>query len=163
MYDGLTPARRLALHRSAGEALEALYGRHPEPHLTELAHHFAVAAPAGDVEKAVAYAQRAGARASELLAHEEAARVDQLALSVLELDHGSDEALDCRLNLELGDALARGGDLASAKDSFLRVASIARSLGTPRHLQSPPSGTGGGLSGPVRQATAWSWRCSRRH
>jgi len=78
LYDGLTPARRLALHRSAGEALEALYGRHPEPHLTELAHHFAVAAPAGDVEKAVAYAHRAGARASELLAHEEAARLYEL-------------------------------------------------------------------------------------
>ena len=143
LYDGLTPARRLVLHRSAGEALEALYGRHPEPHLTELAHHFAVAAPAGDVEKAVAYAQRAGARASELLAHEEAARLYELALSVLELDRGSDEALDCRLNLELGDALARGGDLARAKDAFLRAASIARSLGDAEALAIAALGYGG--------------------
>ena len=143
LYDDLTPARRVALHRSAGEALEALYARHREPHLSELAHHFAVAAPGGDVPKAVDYARQAGAHASGLLAHEEAARLYELALSVLELDREADNALECRLNLELGDALARGGDLARARDAFLRGASLARSLGNADEFAAAALGYGG--------------------
>ena len=77
--------RRGQLHRRAGEALEGLYERDPEPHLAELAYHFFEAAPGGDVEKALDYARRAGARALELLAYEEAARFYQLALQALDL------------------------------------------------------------------------------
>ena len=39
LYDELTPARRLQLHRQAGEALEAAHPADLDPHLTELAHH----------------------------------------------------------------------------------------------------------------------------
>ena len=143
LYDSLTPARRIALHRDAGEALEALYARHPEAHLSELAHHFALAAPGGDRTKAVDYASQAGAHASQLLAHEEAARLYELALSVLELDRHADAALECRLTLALGEALARGGDLAQAKDAFLRAASIARSLSDAEGLAAAALGYGG--------------------
>ncbi len=143
LYDGLTPARRVALHRRAGEALEDLYARHREPHLTELAHHFALAAPGGDVAKAVDYARRAGDQASQLLAHEEAARLYELALSSLAMDTAAEEVLECRLYLALGDALARGGDLARAKDAFLRAASIARSLGDAEALATAALGYGG--------------------
>ncbi|HEX2303045.1 MAG TPA: BTAD domain-containing putative transcriptional regulator [Gaiella sp.] len=142
LYDGLTPARRVALHRSAGEALEDLYARHREPHLTELAHHFALAAPGGDAAKAVDYARQAGDHASQLLAHEEAARLYELALSSLAMDT-AEETLECRLHLALGDALARGGDLARAKDAFLRAASIARSLGDAEALAAAALGYGG--------------------
>jgi DNA-binding SARP family transcriptional activator len=142
LYDGLTHARRVALHRSAGEALEDLYARHREPHLTELAHHFALAAPGGDAAKAIDYARQAGDHASQLLAHEEAARLYELALSSLAMDT-AEETLECRLHLALGDALARGGDLARAKDAFLRAASIARSLGDAEALAAAALGYGG--------------------
>jgi DNA-binding SARP family transcriptional activator len=142
LYDGLKPARRVALHRSAGEALEDLYARHREPHLTELAHHFALAAPGGDAAKAIDYARQAGDHASQLLAHEEAARLYELALSSLAMDT-AEETLECRLHLALGDALARGGDLARAKDAFLRAASIARSLGDAEALAAAALGYGG--------------------
>ena len=39
LYDGLTAARRVRLHRRAVEVLEPLYGADPSPHLAELAHH----------------------------------------------------------------------------------------------------------------------------
>ena len=143
LYDGLTAARRVALHRSAGEVLEALYARHRELHLTELAHHFAVAAPGGGVPKAVDYARQAGAHASQLLAHEEAARLYELALSVLALDSGADASLECVLNLELGESLSRAGDLAQARDAFLRAAAIARSLGDAEALAAAALGYGG--------------------
>ena len=51
LYDGLTSARRVRLHRHAVQALEALYGGEPGPHLSELAHH---AMAAGMFEHAVA-------------------------------------------------------------------------------------------------------------
>ena len=143
LYDGLTPARRVAMHRLAGEALEYLYARNPEPHLTELAHHFVLAAPGGDAPKAVDLARRAGDQASQLLGHEEAARLYELALSALALDPAADEAYECRLRLALGDALARAGDLARAKDAFLRAAEMARSLGDAEALAAAALGYGG--------------------
>jgi predicted ATPase/DNA-binding SARP family transcriptional activator len=143
LYDSLTTARRVALHRRAGEALEELYARNPEPHLTELAHHFTVAAPGGEASKAVDLAQRAGDHAAQLLAHEEAARLYELALSALALDPAAEDALECRLHLALGDALARAGDLARAKDAFLRAAAMARSLGDAEALAAAALGYGG--------------------
>ena len=74
LYDGLTAARRMQLHREAGEALEAVYASDPEPHLAELAQHFVAAAPLGVADKAIEYARRAGDRAAIQLAFEEAAR-----------------------------------------------------------------------------------------
>src|SRR4051794_23649854 len=56
LYNGLTPSRRARLHGVAGEALEALYAGNPEPHLSELAHHFASAVPAVEPGRAIAYA-----------------------------------------------------------------------------------------------------------
>ena len=39
LYEGLTSARRVRLHRRAAEALESLYGDEPGQHLAELAYH----------------------------------------------------------------------------------------------------------------------------
>jgi predicted ATPase len=63
LYGELTTMRRVPLHRQIGEALEALYGANPEPHLAELAYHFFEAAQGGDVERAIAYAGPRAARA----------------------------------------------------------------------------------------------------
>ena len=44
--------------------MERVHAANPEPHLTELAHHFFQAAPGGDVDKAIDYATPAAQRAS---------------------------------------------------------------------------------------------------
>ena len=64
LYDDLSPARRVTLHREAGKARsEERYRSDLSPHLSaELAHHFARAAQGGDVDKAVEYCDRAGER-----------------------------------------------------------------------------------------------------
>ena len=80
LYDELTAARRMQLHREAGDALERTYASDPEPHLAELAQHFVAAAPLGVRDKAVRYARRAGERAAAQLAFEEAARHFEIAL-----------------------------------------------------------------------------------
>ena len=63
LYDELSTARRVRLHRQIAEVLEKLYVKSLDSHLAELAYHFFQAAPGGDVEKAVDYAVRAADRA----------------------------------------------------------------------------------------------------
>ena len=82
LYDGLTTARRVRLHRRAVEAFEELYGDDPGPHLAELAHH---ALGGHDYEKGRRYARRAGDHALAVVAFEEAAACRRTALDALEI------------------------------------------------------------------------------
>jgi hypothetical protein len=142
LYDELPPARRIRLHREIGEALERVY-EDPEPHLAELAYHFASAAPAGNVEKAIGYAKRAANRAVQLLAYEEAARLFEEALQALDLQPGGDARTECELLLGLGDARARAGDFGEAKRTFLQAAAIAKSAKISELLARAALGYGG--------------------
>jgi DNA-binding winged helix-turn-helix (wHTH) protein/tetratricopeptide (TPR) repeat protein len=85
LYSELSSPRRVRLHRRVADAIERLTQNMPNPPLAELAYHFSQAASAGAVDKAVDYAIRAGDRAADGLAHEQAARLFDLALHSLEL------------------------------------------------------------------------------
>jgi DNA-binding winged helix-turn-helix (wHTH) protein/tetratricopeptide (TPR) repeat protein len=85
LYSELSSPRRVRLHRRVADAIERLTQNMPNPPLAELAYHFSQAASAGAVDKAVDYATRAGDRAADGLAHEQAARLFDLALHSLEL------------------------------------------------------------------------------
>ena len=138
LYDELTAARRMQLHRKVGEALEAVYSCDSEPHLAELAQHFVAAAPIGTKNKAIAYARRAGDRAARQLAYEEAARHYEIALSL------TDEGLArCDLMLALGDAQARAGNSAASKQAFQEAAELAERAGLTEHLARAALGYGG--------------------
>jgi ActR/RegA family two-component response regulator len=143
LYDELPASRLVRLHGEIGEALEERYRRDLEPHLAELAHHFARAAPGGRVERAVAYARRAGERAIRLLAYEEAARLFELALRALELESSVDPLVECELLLALGDARTRAGAFTNAKETFLAAAEIARVEKLAEHLGRAAIGYGG--------------------
>ena len=84
LYNELSSPRRVRLHRRVADAIERLTENMPNPPLAELAYHFSQAASAGAVEKAIDYATRAGDRAADGLAHEQAARLFDLALHSLE-------------------------------------------------------------------------------
>jgi DNA-binding SARP family transcriptional activator len=143
LYDQLTTPRRVQLHRRAGKTLEALYAQDPEPHLSELAYHFFEAAPGGDAEKALEYAKLAGERALGQLAYEEAARFYEQALQALDLKHPGDALAQCELLLGRGEALAKAGSMAEAKEAFLTAANLARSSGLAEHLARAALGYGG--------------------
>ena len=138
LYDELTAARRMQLHREVGEALEAAYASDPEPHLAELAQHFVAAAPIGPRDKALAYARRAGDGAAAQLAFEEAARHYEIALTLV-----NDERGRCELLLAFGDAEARAGDTPASKDAFREAAALADRAGLPQHLARAAIGYGG--------------------
>jgi DNA-binding SARP family transcriptional activator len=139
LYDGLTTARRVRLHRLAVDTCEELYGQEPGPHLAALAHH---AIAGSDFDKGLRYAWRAADRALALLAYEEAARLYQTALDALALSAPADGGKRCELLLALGNAQMRGGDLA-AKETFTRAAEVARMLNAPEQLARAALGYGG--------------------
>jgi tetratricopeptide (TPR) repeat protein len=143
LYDGLPGARRVRLHREAGAALERRYGSDLEPHLAELAHHFIRAAPAGEVDKAVEYARRAGTEAVRQMAYEEAVRLFGLALATLELQPVVEPRRGCELLLGLGDAQARAGEEAVSKETFVRAAEVARTVPDASLLARAALGYGG--------------------
>jgi hypothetical protein len=118
---------RMAAHDSAGRALEHAYRGAIDAHLPEIAHHFLSAAPRGDLQKAVDYAQRAAQRALDSLAHEQAADLFARALEALEL-LDVDVARRAALLLGLGTAQSRAGRPA-ARGTFEAAISVARSIG----------------------------------
>jgi tetratricopeptide (TPR) repeat protein len=138
LYDELTAARRMQLHREVGEALEATYATDPEPHLAELAQHFVAAAPTGVRDKAIEYARRAGDRAAGQLAFEEAARHYEIALTLAD-----EQLVRCELLLALGDAKARAGDASASKNAFREAAELAERAGLAQHLARAAFGYGG--------------------
>jgi DNA-binding CsgD family transcriptional regulator len=129
LYDELTAARRVRLHRRIGEALERLYAAHLEPHLAQLAHHFFVAAMEARADKALMYAERAGAYADATLAYEAAAYHYDVALQALALQGARDEAQRCRLLIALGESHRKAGAFDRALATFQQAADLARCLG----------------------------------
>jgi DNA-binding SARP family transcriptional activator/tetratricopeptide (TPR) repeat protein len=140
LYEQLTTAHRVRLHREAAEALESLYGDEPGQHLAELAYH---AIAGRNFEKGLRCARLAGDGALELLAYEEAARLYRRALEALELSRLRDEPMRCELLLSLGEAEARAGNSRVAKATFLEAAGVARRRGLSTELARAAAGYGG--------------------
>lgn len=138
LYEELTAGRRLRLHRDAGEALRAIYSGDLDSHLAELAQHFFAAAPTGVANEAIEYARRAGDRAAAQLAYEEAVRLYEMALRLVDEPAGR-----CDLLLALGDAQARAGDSPASKEAFREAASLAEDLELPEQLGRAALGYGG--------------------
>lgn len=164
LYEELATAERNRLHLRVGEALEHLYGAHPDREfamgagrvlsaspgrvpstssgrsLTELAQHFCRALPGGDVEKAFQYSKRAGEECMALLAFEDAATHFEMALQALELRKpdgapARDVILQrCELLLSLGDAQMRAGERPKGRETFQQAATVASRIGAATRL-----------------------------
>jgi class 3 adenylate cyclase/tetratricopeptide (TPR) repeat protein len=130
LYEELSAARRVALHRRVAEAIEALHANNLDDHLPALAHHYARAsAPAGGTTKAVDYARRAGDRSLAQLAHDEAVTYYRQALELLDVDDGvADSPQRLELLIALGDAQRRAGD-PGHRESLISAARLAQEQG----------------------------------
>src|SRR5688572_6534295 len=130
LYESLTTARQVVLHRKTAEAIETIHQAALDDYLPTLAHHWAKAsAPVADITRAVEYARRAGDRALAQLANDEAARY--YASGVDLLDSGGADADDPRrvdLLIGRGEAQRRAGD-EGYRNTLLDAAEIARRLG----------------------------------
>jgi class 3 adenylate cyclase len=127
LYDELSAARRVALHRRVAEAIEETFAGRLDDHLPALAQHWAVATP--KTERPVDYARRAGDRALAQLAHDEAATWYHQAIQLLDAAQGpADEHSRMRLLMSLGEAQRAAGDSAY-RQTLLAGADLARRLG----------------------------------
>jgi class 3 adenylate cyclase len=129
IYDELTVNRRIRLHRKIALALESTTKLEDQAGVAELAHHFAMAAPGGDVDRAVSYADRAAQLADAALAYEEAARFYAVAAQTLEMVEPVDEARRAELMMCVGLAYKRAGDVDQAREAFRVAFRIGHALG----------------------------------
>jgi DNA-binding SARP family transcriptional activator len=135
VYGELSTLRRAAMHRRIGQAIEVLQAGCLDRHYAALARHFLLAAQGGhDLPRAVEYAMLAADQATAALAYEEAIGHCERALRALRQTAPADHATACRLLLRLGDGHWRAGEVARARDTFLRAAALARSLEEPELL-----------------------------
>jgi predicted ATPase/DNA-binding CsgD family transcriptional regulator len=126
LYDELRPARRRQLHGSVGAALEVSRRADIDALLPELARHFLAA---GDIDRAIDYATRAGQRAEALLAFEDAVDFFQTALDAMEQRAEPDDAARCRLLFLLGEALRKANAFPRALTTLRDAAALATELG----------------------------------
>ena len=84
LYDNLSAARRQSTHRRIAEAIEVIQLNHLDDSLPALTHHWAQTG--NEPDKAVDYATRAGQRALDQLAFDEAAGFFGQALALVEDD-----------------------------------------------------------------------------
>ncbi|MGH9038353.1 MAG: ATP-binding protein [Acidimicrobiia bacterium] len=130
LYDGLSAARRVTLHRRVAEAIEAVHATQLDDHLPALAHHYARAsAPAGVTSKAVDYTARAGDRALAQFANDEAVTYYRSALELLDAaERPRDEGRRLELLISLGEALRRAG-APGHREVLLEAARLAMGRG----------------------------------
>jgi tetratricopeptide (TPR) repeat protein len=122
LYDAIPRGRRLALHDAVARALEQDPAVVAGEGLAEIAHHYLEAAPAHDSQRAIDYARRAGDRAMETFAYDQAVGMYRGALGVT----GLTESQRGELLQALGEAQMRVGDTDAARQTLLRAADAAR-------------------------------------
>jgi class 3 adenylate cyclase/DNA polymerase III delta prime subunit len=149
LYDEVGSVNRARLHAELGLALEERSADRGDESLPALAHHFFQGMSAGaDPAKALDYTLRTAASATRGLAYETAAEQYQRAERILEETRPDAKERRCHLLLALGDVYWKSGEMAQARDAFMRAATLARALGLPEPLGEAAVGYGGtGYSG----------------
>lgn len=133
LHEELSTNRRVRMHWSVGEAIEARSGIGVDEVLDALAYHYGEGTLAGDPQKAVDVARRAATKATADLAFEAAAGHLERALGLLELFDRSPLELRCDLLLDLATALRNAGD-PGQRTTVFAAAEVARTLGDPQRL-----------------------------
>jgi tetratricopeptide (TPR) repeat protein len=128
LYEGLSAARRMQLHREIAAVLKARRAA-----ASEIAHHYLLGG-SGAAQDAIDWATRAGDDAAAQHAHEEAARHYAGALAVMERIGLDDVERTCDLLLAMGDELSRAGNAAQARAPLEQAAAIADREGWPERL-----------------------------
>ncbi len=123
LYRELGDDPRRALHGRIADALERL----APGQLAEIAHH-TLEGPSALLDRAVAHAIRAAARAQALLAYDEAVSTLVRARDAV-TRAGNPPAPRARVLLALGEARIRRGEAAAGKEDCREVAALARTLG----------------------------------
>ncbi len=146
LYESLTAARKIVLHRKAAEAIETSHEGALDDYLPALAHHWARAAAAAvaDTTRVVEYATRAGNRALAQLAHDEAAAYYRQAFDFLAVTEGpAEEPQRLELLISLGEAQRRAGQ-PEYRETLVATAKLAQAGGDSQRLSRAALAISGG-------------------
>jgi hypothetical protein len=127
LYDGLPMPERVALHRKAALALEAVQSA--ESHSAEIAHHFYRSLALGDHGRATQACLRAAAEADALYAYDDAARLYGWALESQVLDPTVSPRARAEALLRAGGAQRNAGRDGAGKRTLGRMFELAREHG----------------------------------
>ncbi len=134
IYREIDAGRRVELHRAIAKAIKDTYAPVPDNRMAELAYHSCEATLGPDLDEAIGNARRAASIAKAKLAYEEAARLLEMALRVLDVSASADDVTRCDLLLEMAEVLNQAGILTSAKRASLRALEIAGRLDSAERL-----------------------------
>ena len=126
VYSDLLARERRALHRLIAETLERIYKDTLHVHPGDLAHHFYAA---GEWEKVLEYARRAGEQAQALYAPH--AAIEQYT-HALEAARRLEQPPPLNVYRARGQCYEVLGDFAAARDDYSRALEAARSAGDKR-------------------------------
>ena len=133
VYESISEARRIALHKLAARSLLGMYPDEDATPVEQVAFHFA---RAGDARQAAHYLTLAGKRAENVYAHEDALRCYTDALEMLE---GEDDSVirrtRSRLYRRIGDVYRASGRLEQSSDAYEHALELATSLHLSRSVR----------------------------
>jgi DNA-binding winged helix-turn-helix (wHTH) protein/tetratricopeptide (TPR) repeat protein len=112
LYEDLPSMTRARLHLKVAEAQEQRAQDDPSLSMPEIAHHMLAALPAGDVKRAVDYAQRAATIATHVGAYADACRLLRRALDAMQLQPSIDPQISCELLYLLANTERAAGEPA---------------------------------------------------
>jgi tetratricopeptide (TPR) repeat protein/transcriptional regulator with XRE-family HTH domain len=130
LYESLAEAERVYLHRAIGNELERLHGEQADSIAPQLARHFALA---GDHQRALGYATRAGDMAAAAHAYVEAVSHYSQALEITRRHEASSQKL-AHLYTELGRVLELNSQYNQALITYEKMETVAHQR-SDRHLQ----------------------------
>jgi tetratricopeptide (TPR) repeat protein len=146
LHSRLEPVHRARLHLRFGEMIERRYGRDAGRHAATLAYHFSETTSVEGCDKAVRYALRAADDSTQVMAHDDAVRILEAALRVLERVPQRQQRL-CDVLLPLAAALWRSGTFDRAREVSQRAAEVARRCGSAEMLARAALSYAGQLQG----------------
>ena len=131
VYNSLLIRRRERLHHKIGEGIETLYKERLEDHIEQLAYHYI---ESKDAERALPYLIRAGTRAADRFANDEAQRYYRLAAEGLTK---TNPTLEQRVEVYagLGNVQNFVGDYDGALNSYLIASEMIRTLASSQMLR----------------------------
>ncbi|HEY0189478.1 MAG TPA: BTAD domain-containing putative transcriptional regulator, partial [Kofleriaceae bacterium] len=133
LYEELPEPERMALHRRAAEALEALPPAATAREAPALARHWTVVRDPSALERAIHWCRVAGQQALAQLAPQRAQRWFEQALALLAKREEATDEERCAILIELGAAQRHSGD-PSFRETLLDAARIALRRGDDERL-----------------------------
>ena len=130
VHEEVSHLRHGKLHGSVGSALEKAYAKKLDEHLGELAYHFL---ESGDKEKALGYFFKAGEKAQNVYALDEAISYFHHALELIEETEGSIEE-KARVNESLGDLEGWIGKVDDGVEYLRRSLTFWNQLGDKKNV-----------------------------